>query len=280
METEKTNKILEKLVNLHFKKAKVWGGTHVLLQVLLYLAGVVAVFVPSVTTSYPPVALVLALIGAWLSGQASKFKGVADSLKRQHEYWQGLGPSPPTGLLADMRVNITGDLSEEENRLLREGLTFSSSKAVGPARVLENLSESTWFTKHLAGWCATALCTVFVLTLTGAVILLLVSAASLGDLTVRVAAAKCVAATFTFLLSIGVVRSWLAFSRYSQKAGEIEAEAQRLLKTGNADTLTAQRVLGEYQLLRASAPLIPTWVWEWQRNKLNDNWRELKCATE
>ena len=89
------------------------------------------------------------------------------------------------------------------------------------------------------------------------------------------AAAQCVSVTLSTLLSIGVLHSWLAFRSYSQKAEEIEAESERLSKSG-ADAFEAQRTLAEYQLMRASAPTIPTWVWNKQRDCLNKNWNELK----
>jgi hypothetical protein len=221
----------------------------------------------------------LAAASTWLTIQASKFKGIADTLKRHHEYWQGFGKELPKGWLADLRVTVSGGITDEEDRLLRQGLRFSSSKPLGPARVLENLCESAWFTKHHAAWCAERLGVVFVLSVVFAIVLLLVLLTSMKGLTSMMAAAQCVSVTLTTLLSIGVLHSWLAFRGYSQKEGEIEAESQRLLKSG-ADAFEAQRTLAEYQLVRASAPTIPTWVWKIQRDCLNKNWNDLKKPTD
>ena len=146
--------------------------------------------------------------------------------------------------------------------------------------MLENLSESAWFTKHLAAWCAVRLGAVFVLTVVFAVVLLLVLFTSQTGLPFRVAAAQCLSATLSSLLSLGVLHSWMAFKDYSQKAGEIDAEAQRLLKAGAADAFEAERALSEYQLLRASGPSIPTWVWKSQRDRLNQSWKDLKTSSD
>lgn len=267
--------IIEGLVNQAYDKAKWWAGSVIGLQATLFVAGVIAIFFSKFTPSYPWLALPLALVGAWLSGRAAKFKGMAERAKRQHEYLAGFGVAPSLGMLADLRVSLDKELSEETDRLLRQGITYSSGKPPGVTRVLENLCESGWFTKHLADWCSCALRALFLATVGMAVALLLLSATSLSGTPSGVVAAKFVAATLIFLISIGTLRSWLAYTVLSQKAGDIDAEAGRLLASGKLDAFEAQRLLAEYQLARASAPLVPTWVWRLRRDALNKNW-ELK----
>ena len=96
--------------------------------------------------------------------------------------------------------------------------------------------------------------------------LLLLSATSLSGTPVGLVAAKFISATLVFLISIGTLRSWLAYAALSQKAGDLDAEAGRLLAAGKLDAFEAQRLLAEYQLARASAPLVPTWVWRLRRD--------------
>jgi len=267
--------VIEGLVNQAYDKAKWWSGSVIGLQTTLFVAGVIAIFFSKFTLSYPWIALPLALLGAWMSGRAAKFKGMAERAKRQHEYLAGFGVAPSRGMLADLRVSLARELPEETDRLLRLGITYSSGKPPGAARVLENLCESGWFTKHLADWCACALRALFLGTVVIAVTLLLLSATSLSGTPVGIVAAKFVAATLIFLISIGTLRSWLAYAALSQKAGDIDAEASRLLAAGKLDAFEAQRLLAEYQLARASAPLVPTWVWRFRRDTLNKHW-ELK----
>lgn len=268
-------RIVESLVNQSYDKAKRWAGSVIILQTALFIAGTIAIFVPKITPGYPWVALPLALVGAWMSGRAAKFKGMAERAKRQHEYLAGFGVAPSRGMLADLRVSLAKELPQETDRLLREGITYSSGKPPGAERVLENLCESGWFTKHLADWCACTLRALFLGTVGIAITLLLLSATSLSGTPVGVVAAKFVAATLIFLISVGTLRSWLAYASLSQKAGDIDAAAERLLASGDLDSFEAQRLLAEYQLSRASAPLVPTWVWRLLRDTLNKNW-ELK----
>jgi hypothetical protein len=170
-------------------------------------------------------------------------------------------------------VGLAKELPEATDRLLREGITYSSAKGPGAARVLENLSESAWYTKHLASWCASLLRAVFLGSVGIAAALLLLSATSLSGTPVGLGAARFVAATLIFLISVGTLRSWLAYAAISQKAGGIDGEACRLLDAQTFDSFEAQRLLAEYQLARASGPLVPTWVWKLRRGTLNNNWQ-------
>ncbi len=264
--------VIEGLVNQAYDKAKWWAGSAIGLRAALFVAGVVAIFLAEFTLSYPWIALPVALVAALISGRASKFKGMAERAKRQHEYLAGFGVVPSRGMLADLRVSLGRELPPETDRLLRKGITYSSGKPPGAERVLENLCESAWFTKHLADWCARALRALFVGTVGIAVALLLLSATSLSGTPVGIVAAKFVAATLIFLISIGTLRSWLAYAALSQKAGDVDIEAGRLLTTGDSDAFESQRLLAEYQLARASAPLVPTWVWRLRRDFMNQNW--------
>ena len=261
-------------MNICFAKAKFWSMAKWLIEVALFVGGVIAVFVPAISHEYPPAALVTALILAGVSARTEKLKGLAETLKRDHEYWQGFGRTPSLSRLADLQV-CTGKLSEAENQLLRQGLIFSSDKTAGPARVVENLVESAWFTKHLSGWCRNLFFGVFVISLILSVVLLLITAFSVAQVSSRLAAAKCVSATLTFLISVGVLREWLSFMEFSKNAGEIEAEAERLSHREITE-FEAQRLLAEYQMIRAAAPLIPTFVWKLRRETLNETWKQLK----
>jgi hypothetical protein len=276
---DKCGAILERLINVNYKHAKRRNSLHLAFQIIVYVAGILAVFMPSLSLAYPAVALALLLISEWLSANAAKFKGIAETLKRQHEYWQGFGQSPSKGQLADVRVIVKDSLSEEDAKLLQEGLKFSSKKPFGATRMLENLCESSWFSKHLAGCCSRMLQAAFVITLAAAIVALVAIATSATNAFTSTAA-KCISSTLAFVVSVGILKSWLALAAFSQKSKEVEAEAERVLETGTPTDFEAQRILAEYQIGRGAAPSIPTWIWKWKRVKLNQNWNELKRRTE
>ena len=264
--------VLEDLVNRAYDRAKWWAGGVLILQAGLFLSGVVAIFWPQITLTYPWVALPLALGGAEIARRASVYKGLAETAKRHHEYLLGFGVKPSGGQLADLRQSLRKELSKEANDLLKKGITYASSEAHGPKRVLENLSESAWYTRHLASRCVVWIASTVLITLTTSISILFWSTQTLDDSAARVASAKGIAATLIFLISVGAIRSWTGYLKLSQKAKDIDGEACRLL-AGEANAFEAQRLLAEYQLARASAPIVPTWIWKIHRNSLNEDYQ-------
>jgi hypothetical protein len=264
---------LKTLVNRAYDRAKLWMGWIMGLQILIFCSGVLSIFWPTITLGYPFIALPLAFVAAYISGRAGKFKGTAEVLKRHHEYFSGFGKAPSNTQLADLRQSLRVKLAPDEDKLLREGITYASDEGPGPKRVLENLSESAWFTKHLAHYCWTRLGFVFCVSIVVAITLLIVSATSLSGTDAGIKTAKCVSSTLLFLMSVGMMRTVLAYKKLEETAGKIDEGACHLLERGEEPTVfEAQRLLSEYQLARASAPLVPTWVWKVERDTLNENW--------
>lgn len=269
---------MDSLVNAAYDRAKWWAGLVLILQVLLFVGGVVAVFAPQFSLTYPWIAVPLAMINAAIAGRAGECKGDAESLKRRLEFWAGFGRPLSGRMLADFRQKLPHSLPPEVDRLLREGNTYASAQPPGPKRAAENLGESAWFSRHLAGWCATALSFVFWITLGSALALLFYSAISLTGSHAGVSAAKCVSATLMFILSGGAWRAWQGYKSFSSRAKEIDDEAARLAATANPDVWEVQRLWGEYQLARSAAPLIPTWVWKLRRHRLDSDHKTLRCT--
>jgi hypothetical protein len=268
--------LLGKLVNRAYTKAKNLAGIGIALDVCLYLGGIVAIVAPQFTLEYPWLALPVTVFGFTLSSFSADMKDKAEALKRHHEYLMGFGTPPDKSQLADLQIVLAKELPKESEALLRQGITYWSKKPLGPARTLENLVESAWFTKHFSKFCASALGTVFTVSLLLSVSLLLLCATSLAGSPVGLTAAKCITVTILFLVSVRVLRSWLAYLALSKAAGGIDSSANNLLLQNPNDAFAAERLLCEYQIARASGPLIPTWVWRLRRNTLNDAWARIK----
>jgi hypothetical protein len=182
------------------RRAKRWSGKVLILQAGLFVAAVVAIFWPRWTLTYPWLAFPFALFGAWVSARASGFKSMAESAKRQHEYVVDFGVKPSGAQLADLRQDLKKELSPGMANLLKLGITYASGEPQGPRRDPENLCESAWFTKHLARRCVYWVAGTFIVTLAVGVSLLLYSTANINGTEAGTAAAKSVAATFTFLM--------------------------------------------------------------------------------
>lgn len=268
--------VLETLVNRAYDRAKRWAGAVLILQSGLFFSGVLAIFWPFLTLAYPWLAVPLALLGTWISARASKYKSLAEGAKRQHEYVAGFGVKPSLRELANLRQNLQKQLSPEAGALLKAGITYASAEPHGARRALENLSESAWFTKHLAAHCVQWVAATFIITLLIAISLLLWAVAEVSGTAAGAIAAKSFAATFTFLISVGSIRSWVGYAKLERKADKIDGDATAMLVSAEPSVFEVQRLLTEYQVTRASAPLIPTWIWKVYRDSMNQDWK-LRC---
>ncbi len=59
----------------------------------------------------------------------------------------------------------------------------------------------------------------------------------------------------------------------SRKAEKIDGDACGCWQRMSRALFEAQRLLTEYQVARASAPLIPTWIWKIHRNSTNEDYK-------
>lgn len=264
---------LKELQNAAYVRAKDWARSSIVLQVFLYLSSVLAVSFPACSLKYLVVALPLALLGAYLATEASKHKSTAESLKREQEHCEGLGKAPNKHRIANLRVTFPKGLNKELNRLLDEGTTYASQLPVGIPKTLENLSESAWFSHHLSASCGRMLGWLFFGALALSTWLLLLCSTALAGSSVAATSAQSVASTLAFLISVGIFKHWMGYISFSQRADGVFNEARRMLSAKEpASAEDALKLLSEYQVARASAPLVPTWVWQLNQKRLNQNW--------
>lgn len=267
---------LDSLVNAAYDRAKFWAGVVLCMQALLFVGGVLAVFFSRFSLNYPWVAVPLAMLSAVLSTKANECKRLAESLKRQLESWAGFGRPLSLRMIADLRQKLPDTLPPEVDQLLREGNTYASTEKPGPRRAADNLCESSWFSHHLAGWCASVIGGVFLVALMSSLGLLFYVAVEVPANSAGVYAAKCVSATMLFIMSGGAWRAWQGYRSFSARTKEIDSDAARLADEEAPDICEVQRLLGEYQLARASAPLIPTWVWRLRRHRLDEDHKNFR----
>jgi len=238
----------------------------------LFVSGICAIFIPKLTLSYPVFALPLGLVTALVAVRAGKYKSIAESIKREHEHFEGFGKLLSGPRIANLKMDFPDSLRPELDIFLREGITYASDKPPGAIRALENLSESSWYSQHLAGFCVRMLGWLFFGTLAVAIWLLVICAITLGGTSAGIAGAKCVAATLLFVISVGLYRHWSGYITFSQRAGQADAEARKMLANPDPNLCEAHQLLTEYKVERASAPLVPTWVWKIRKTALNDAW--------
>lgn len=150
---------------------------------------------------------------------------------------------------------------------------FASKEPAGPVRALWNVSESAWWTKHLAQSMATYCWGTVILGIIVSFIILIVALQATSTHTTQVNVARIVTALLMLFLSLGLIKLAIGYSSLSKNSGSSEAAAERALQT-TPEELSAFKVMYDYHLNRAADPLIPTWIWKMRRDELNQTWNE------
>lgn len=174
---------------------------------------------------------------------------------------------------ADLLVSLPNQILKKAWKLNGVDPYFSSETPPSPRRAIENLLESSWFTKHLANkmsqWVRISLCfVILVLAMT-----IFVSWQSISSKEVTQAVGKTVISIIVFLFSAGLFRLYKDYERFSNAADKIIDRAETMLSKNKIDPIEAFRLRRDYQVIRQGAPLIPDFLYKYYRDRLNDMWK-------
>lgn len=154
---------------------------------------------------------------------------------------------------------------------------FASEDEIGPVRALQNLQESSWWSKHLTKRMSYITSAVGAAFFGVSLLVLLISINTVSDFDRLTSIGRVVTSAMMLVLSLGIFRLTLGYYSFGKKAERIEEESMRLLKSG-PNELSAVKAWQEYHVARASAPLIPSLLWKWMNKDLNDAWRDYRSG--
>jgi hypothetical protein len=258
------------------RASKVWWGAAMLVRLAGLIVGVMGILgkVPA-----QPVVFVVAVLGiaAELATlRSDRIRRTGQGLRRQLEFADGLGWEIGAAEYSDLVLRCP---SSVKKRARREGPApqyFASALPAGPERAVENLSESAWWSKHLAESMRGICGLVVIATTLGSIVLLVVAIEGIQDRQALDAVARVVTSVLMLLFSLGLVRLVIAYHDFAVGAARAEEAALRSLTAGVPDEVNAVKMLHAYQMARAAGPLLPDWVWKWRQQELNELWKSLR----
>jgi hypothetical protein len=214
--------------------------------------------------------VLLAIVAALARIAGSRFVEAANDIRRRLDLEEGLGRRVDPIVAIDLVDDAPGWIRRRA-MVGDEEPYFESSAPPSARRLVENVRESSWWTKRLAGdmvWFAAALTVSF-----GIVVVLMLMAALQG--TMDAATAKSLApwmqAAIVFLVAQGPVQAWRGYASLRGGAGKAQDRAGELLK-GQPTEAEAVELAADYHLIRRTAPVIPTLWYNWRRADLNTRW--------
>lgn len=242
-------------------------------KLLVYVTGVAALFITDQFSMIPVVALALVILSELFQYRSDNFKRSSESLRRKLDFNKSFGwaiaPSELTDLLTQVPVYI---VQKAESR--KDVSYFASKQGVGPAKAVDNMEESAWYSKHLSkiafNYCMT---TVFLIIVVSIIVLYFAFNSHVNDkITAKIS--KIITSTIMIIFSIGLTRLAIGYYRFSDRADRVEAQAISRIKAGTVSEVEAIKLWSEYHIARASSPLIPEIIWNMNKNRLNRLWEK------
>lgn len=256
-------------------RSKLFLGFAIICQLAILSSSILVLVLTPYTEWIGLVAAILAIVYVLLQWRSDTLRRMADSVKRKNEVFDGMGWPPSGKEFSDLKVTIPDNIRRDFWKPVRSNY-YDSDTAPSPLRVIENLEESSWWSKHLSqsmmGYSG-AFCTVVVML---AIITLLITLQNASGQTYEQNIARAMTSVIVFLFSAGYLRLTFEYFRFGREAQRIEDQAIYLKKQADLSSVDALKLLHDYQIIRAGAPLIPTWLWKMKNSKLNDAWDERK----
>lgn len=253
--------------------AKKWWWISRGLQFITLAIGIVITIWSTLTIPVVLVAMVCSIasvITQWLS---DSHKSTAQSIHRKFEFLDALGWQISTQELRNLHMSLPKSVRKKIDETPNPNYGYFASKEPrSPRRLLENLTETAFFSRHLAMRSAAYFFVATVVIFLIGLFILFIALFGSATQVVGIIASRVVLSIFAFLFTAGFVRFTYEYYRFAQIAGRIDEATCMMRKEPDIDLQQAIKLYHEYQIARASSPPIFTQVWTSMRNELNTKW--------
>jgi hypothetical protein len=200
-------------------------------------------------------------------------------LKRHQEFVDGLGVPVSLQLVTDAYVGVDPAALKRIAGPLLPGAISASTQPSGSARLLENIAESAWFSAKISRTCGYLTLSLFAgglllafLWLHGTLVHITTSVKKVTRLKGFAVYGSLAGGVILFLLSTGALQTSVDYFSFAAAAESAEEQSKTLIVSRKTSLIDAVSVVVEYQVSRAKAPFLPTFVYQWHRDQLNQLW--------
>ena len=265
---------LKQFMQIYFDTTKKWWGISTFSKAIAVAISSFTILFPNQTDIFAIISVLCLISHGLLQWKTDHLKGRAESLLRKFEMYDGLGWPVSQRELADLQMESSKSIKKKLSNMDTTNDYFISKEANPIPRILENLSESAWYTKHQAKRMASYLISVSV----GVVILLIAAIVIVlrtpDTQAVLLDLSKGVIVVILFLFFYGYVRLAVDYKQYANAVERAEKQATDAIKDPNLTEAHAIKLLTEYQITRTNAPLLPGWLWNRMKDELNEKWAQ------
>lgn len=253
-----------------FDTAKWWWSGVVGVKLFAFSLGAWAVFLGDPPRYLPQIVLGMALVAELMQLRSDALKGKAERLLRKLDICRSFGNELTPADLREVIYDVPKRVRQRFQQETVEESYFASTADAGPRRAVENLVESAWYTGKLATMMARLYTGLIVVLASTAIAALIVSARELTDVLQREYVTRVVTSWLLLIVSLSMLRAVWSYSRMAARCDRTMTACEHLgPEATERDALSQWH---EYQVSRASCPLIPKWLWDLMSESLDDAW--------
>jgi hypothetical protein len=220
-----------------------------------------------------PLAALLTVLNSIFLWRSDRLRDTAETILRKYEMHKSLGWEISAREISDILVRAPKKVKKSA-RTNEVYTYFASTKNMGIEKLLENLEESAWWSKHQARRMSLYVGAFGVVTLAIAVVTLVISLRSALSISVANSIAGIATSLIVFIFSGDYIRLAFDYGLFSNQARGYEEKAFQLRRDGKISDIEAIKLFNDYQIDRAGSPLLPTWLWKSMNKELNELWEE------
>lgn len=256
-----------------FNLAKFWlmlaticGGVIVIIDIFSILSN-------QLNKVFAIIAAIFVVLNAVFIWQSDRLRENAETMLRKFETYNSLGWGISGREIASLLAGAPHKVKQAA-RSTEEYTYFASESIKNPNKLLENLEESTWWSKHLARRMAKYVGAFGIATMSLAFVSLIAALQSSLPNATSENIAKIIISIIVFMFSGGYIRMAFDYNLFANQASMIEETAFRLRTEKEVLEIEAIKLLHDYQIDRANSPLLPSWLWKTMNKELNLLWNE------
>lgn len=256
-----------------FDAAKRWWAVAIICQLTVVAIGIISMFTNILVTWLGLLAAMLTIAYVFSQWQSDQLRNTADAILRKLELHDGLAWPITSREIADLLLTVPKSVKAKSGVPDTKDY-FDSATSKSPLRVLENLDESTWMTRHQTQRMAQYVFWLSISVFAVAFIALITTIQNAVTQTVANNIAQITITVIVFMFSGGYVRLAFSYHQLAMQTEKIGEESHRLIKETGVSDIQAAKLLHDYQIIRAKAPMLPNWLWQRMEQELNELWQQ------
>ena len=256
-------------MNVEYRLSKRWLSVSLILTLVFYVSLIVsAFFSASISKWLALAAFILQLLIVAARHRSTAHYSMGESVRRPAVLQNGLGTKPAALQLAKITARYGISFSGEP---ITGGTYYESKTPPSLKRLLEITQESAFWTAELAERMA-ALLRVLIMIVAVILVIALVTALEAGlPVANGELIAKVVMATVTVWCTGDVFALWLKYESLASGVQRVLTDCEAMLSHSEIG-YEAAVAFGEYNCALAAGPVIPDFIYEMNRNRLNVAW--------